>query len=136
MHGMLSAAILVLVFVLVTVVCGGTVGWLYRTSSPASGHSRSPREAPAEPVADTLVDVPAPQPALEYPEGHILALPPATEPRELEAPPATESAEPAETPVEPNAAAEPPGDGEGSEGARGARGARIYVLDSSRRSSR
>jgi hypothetical protein len=155
MHGMLSAAILILVFVLVTVACGGTVVWLYRSSSPASGYSRSlraggeavpaeasapagPAEAadPAEaanpvcPVPDTVVDAPAPRAALQDPEGHLRALPAATEPRELEAPPATESPEPAETPAEPNAAAGTPGDGQASEGAR------IYVLDSSRRSSR
>jgi hypothetical protein len=111
MYGMLSAAVLVLVFVLVTVACGGTVGWLYRTSSPSSGYVRSPKAAPAEPVADTLVDVPAPQLALEYPEGHILALPPAAEPLELEAPPV-------------------PADGDESEGAQ------IYVLDNSHRSGR
>ncbi len=116
MHGMLSAAVLMLVFVLVTVACGGTVVGLYRTSAPSSGYVRSPNKAPAEPVADTLVDVPAPQLALEYPEGHILALPAAVEPLELEAPPGPESPGPA--------------DGEESEGAQ------IYVLDNSRRSSR
>ena len=115
MHGMLSAAILVLVFVLVTVACGGTVTWLYRTSSPSYGYVWSPKAGPAEPVADTLVDVPAPQLALEYPEGHVLALPPAAEPLELEAPPASGSPEPA--------------DPEESEGAQ------TYVLDNSRRSS-
>jgi len=116
MYGMLSAAVLVLVFVLVTAACGGAVVGLYRTSAPSSGSIRSPKEAPAEPVADTLVDVPAPQLALEYPEGHVLALPGAVEPLELEAPPVTESPGPA--------------DGEESEGAQ------IHVLDNSRRSSR
>jgi hypothetical protein len=149
MHGMLSAAILILVFVLITVACGGSVVWLYRAASPSSGYSWSPREVagaflaeasapagpadpadPVRPVSDTVVDAPAPRAALEFPEGHIRAFPAATEPRELEAPPATESPEPAETPPEPNAAAGTPGDGEASEGAR------IYVLDSSRRSSR
>jgi hypothetical protein len=129
MHGMLSAAILILVFVLITAACGGTVGWLYRSSAPSSGHSQS-SVAPAEPVADTRVDIPVPQFALESSEGHILALPPAAEPRELEAPPATESLESAESPSEPNPAADPPGDHEAAEGAR------IYVLDSSRRSGR
>jgi hypothetical protein len=146
MHGMLSAAILILVFVLITAACGGSVVCLYRAASPSSGYSRSPREGggavlaeasapagpadPVRPVPDTVVDAPAPRAALEYSEGHILALPAATDPRELEAPPATESPEPAETPPEPNAAAGTPGDGKASEGAR------IYVLDSSRRSSR
>jgi hypothetical protein len=109
MHGMLSAAILILVFVLITVACGGSVGWLYRAASPSSDYPRSPKAAPPEPVADTLVDVPAPQLARDSSEGHVLALPPATEPRELEAPPAPADEEPG--------------------------GAQIYVLDSSRRSS-
>jgi hypothetical protein len=130
MLGMLSAAIMVLVFVLVAALCGGSVVWLFRAASPSSDYCRSPREAPAQLVADTLVDVPAPPPALEYPEGHFLALPAAAEPRELEAPPATEPPEPAETPAEPNPAAATPEDGEPSDGAR------IYVLDSSRRPSR
>jgi hypothetical protein len=117
MYGMLSAAILVLVFVLVTVACGGTVGWLYRTSSPSSDYVRSPKAAPAEPVADTRVDLPAPQLALEYPEGHILALPPAAEPLELEAPPRAESPERG-------------GGGDESDDAQ------IYVLDNSHRSGR
>jgi hypothetical protein len=149
MHGMLSAAILILVFVLVAAACGGSVGWLYRASSPVSGYSRSPRaeggvgpaEAgrtsdpiqqadPVRPVPDTVVDAPAPPAALEYSEGHILALPAAAEPAGLEAPPATESPEAAESGAEPKPAAETPEDGEPSGGAR------IYVLDSSRRSSR
>jgi hypothetical protein len=148
MHGMLSAAILILVFVLVAALCGSSVVWLYRAASLSSGYSRSLREDggavpaaasapdpadPAEPVrplSDTVVDAPAPRTALDYPEGQFLALPAATEPREPEAPPATEPPEPAETPAEPNPAAGTPGDGEPSEGAR------IYVLDSSRRSSR
>ena len=116
MLGMLSAALLILVFVLVAAVCGGSVVWLFRASSPSSGYSRSPQEASAQPVADTLVDVPAPQPALEYPEGHFLALPAAVEPLELEAPPVAGSPGPA--------------NGEESEDAQ------IYVLDNSRRSSR
>ena len=130
MHGMLSAAILILVFVLITVACGGSVVWLYRAASPSSDYSRSQKAAPVEPVADTLVDVPAPQLALEYSEGHALALPPATAPRELEAPPVSESLEPAGTPSEPNADAGLPADDQEPEGAR------IYVLDSSRRSNR
>jgi len=138
-----------LVFVLIAAACGGSVVWLYRAASPTSGHSQSPRAddgaVPAEasapagpagpaalvrPASDTVLDAPAPPAALEYPEGHVRALPAAPGPRELEAPPATESPEPPETPPEPNAAAGTPGDGEASEGAR------IYVLDSSRRSSR
>jgi hypothetical protein len=148
MHGMLSAAILVLVFVLVAAFCGGSVVWLYRAASPSSDYSRSLREDggafpaaasapepadPADPVrpfSDTVVDAPAPRAAVDYPEGQFLALPATTEPRELEAPPAIEPPELAETPAEPNPAAEPPEDGEPSGGAR------IYVLDSSRRSSR
>ena len=116
MHGMLSAAVLILIFVLVTVACGGTVVGLYRSSAPSSGYVRSPKAAPAEPVADTLVDVPAPQLALEYTQGHFLALPAAVEPLELEAPPVAGSPGPA--------------NGDESEGAQ------IYVLDNSRRSSR
>ena len=148
MHGMLSAAILILVFVLVAALCGGSVVWLYRVASLSSGYSRSRREdggavsaaasapepadpaEPVRPVPDTVVDAPAPPAALDYPEGQFLGSPAATEPGELEAPPATEPPEPAETPAEPNPAAETPEDGEPSGGAR------IYVLDSSRRSRR
>jgi hypothetical protein len=114
MHGMLSAAILVLVFVLVAAASGGSVVWLFRAASVDPGYSRSPRQAPATPVADTVVDLPAPQLAIDHLEGHVLALPPAAEPRELEAPPVDDDAVPDDEPS----------------------GAQIYVLDSSRRSGR
>jgi hypothetical protein len=115
MHGMLSAAILVLVFALVTAAVGGSMVWLYRVTSVSSGYSRSPCKASADPVPDTVVDAPASRPALEHSEGHLLALPAAAEPAELEAP---------------SAEGEAPADGSPSEGAE------IYVLDSSRRPSR
>ena len=113
MHGMLSAAVLILVFVLVTVASAGSAGWfsVLDPLRPAThGHQKRP---PARPVADTVVDVPAPPLAPDDFEGHVLALPAAAESRQLEAPPS----------------AEPP-DG-GTSG-----GAQIYVLDSSRRSGR
>ena len=113
MHGMLSAAILILVFVLVAVASGGSVVWFSRAAPTSSGYSRSPKEAPARPVADTGVDAPAPPPALDNFEGHVLAWPAAAEPGQLGAPPSAESP-----------------DGESSGGAQ------IYVLDSSRRSGR
>ena len=123
MHGMLSAAILILVIVLVAVVGGGSMAWLYRAASPSSGYPRSP-------APETAVAAPAPRPEIENPEGHVLALPAAAEPREPVVPPATEPPDPARSPAESGPATEPPEDGGPSAGAR------IYVLDSSRRSSR
>ena len=113
MHGMLSAAILIMVLVLVAVASGGFAGWFFRAGPALSGYSRSPKGAPAGPVADTVVDAPAPPPAPDDFQGHVLALPAVAEPRQLEAPPS----------------AEPP-DGESSGGTQ------IYVLDTSRRSGR
>ena len=113
MHGMISAAILILVFVLVAAASGGSAVWFFRAAPASPGYSRSPKQAPAGPVADTVVDAPARPLAPDDFEGHVPELPAAAEPRQLEAPPS----------------AEPP-DGESSGGAQ------IYVLDSSRRSGR
>jgi hypothetical protein len=109
MHGMLSAAIMLIVFALVAVVGGGSTVWLYRVASGPGGRSRPPREttadAVASPVTQTQEAVPGPAASNQDLEHHALGLPAPAEP-----------AEPAEPSV-----AEPP------------EGARIYVLDSSRR---
>jgi hypothetical protein len=120
MHGMLSAAILLIVFALVAVAGGGSTVWLYRAASSPGGRSRSPREtASASPVADTQGDDQGPVPETEDVEQPLLALP---------AP--AEASGPAESAVsEPAGPAQPPvADGP-------AEGARIYLLDSSRRPS-
>jgi hypothetical protein len=148
MHGMLSAAILILVFVLVAAASGGSVVWFYRTSSPSFGHSKSSKEptaageaapvgatipdlrvdeasladsadpaapaAPAGPVApavETALNAPAPRPEIQNVERPLLALP---------------------APAEPSG----PGSEPDSAGDEPSAGAQIYVLDSSRRSSR
>src|ERR1700742_2202552 len=136
MHGVLSAAVLILVFVLVVVASGGSVAWFYRTSSPAYGHSQSQKRGPvadevapagatvpdlkvdeallaesAAPAVETALDAPAPRPEIQNVERPLLALP---------------------------APAEPTGPGSEPEATDGepAAGAQIYVLDSSRRSGR
>jgi hypothetical protein len=116
MDGMLSAAILILVFILVVAASGGSVVWFYRTSSLSFSHSQSQNEAAAGgeapsadevvPVTETALDAPVPRPEIENFERPVLALP---------------------------AGAEPSGPGSGPPPGAGAH---IYVLDSSRRSGR
>ncbi|HWG15663.1 MAG TPA: hypothetical protein VG268_20565 [Streptosporangiaceae bacterium] len=120
MHGMLSAAILVIVFVLVAAAGGVPAVWLYRAASSPGGRSRPPRgTAPASPVTETESDDQAPVPEIENVEQPLLALP---APAEHSGPAESSVSGPAES-------AEPPVAGEPAEGAR------IYVLDSSRRPS-
>ena len=139
MHGMLSAAILILVFVLVAAASGGSVMWFYRASSPSYGHSQSTKETtaageaapvgatipdlrvdeaslaesadPAGPVVGTALDAPTPRPEIQNVERPLLALP---------------------APAEPTGSGSEPG----SAGDEPSAGAQIYVLDSSRRSGR
>ena len=58
MHGMLSAAIMLIAFALVAAVAGGSTAWLYRAASGPGGRSRPPRAAPQD----------LPRPALALPE--------------------------------------------------------------------
>ena len=56
MHGMFSAAIILIVFALVAAVSGGSTVWLYRAASGPSGRSRPPRETPVVPEAPEATD--------------------------------------------------------------------------------
>jgi hypothetical protein len=120
MHGMLSAAILLIVFALVAVAGGGSTAWLYRAASSPGGRSRPPRETLAvSPVTDTQGDFRGPVPETHDVEQPLLALPTPAErtgPAESSVPGPAGSAR---APV-----ADEPGEG-----------ARIYVLDSTRRPS-
>ena len=136
MDGMLSAAILVLVFVLVAAASAGSVVWFHRTSSPVYGHSQSQKKASAAddaapvgatvpdlrvdeaslaesaaPVVETALDAPAPRPEIQNVERPLLALPAPAEP-------SGPGSEPDATDGEPPA------------------GAQVHVLDSSRHSGR
>jgi hypothetical protein len=51
MHGMLSAAVILVVFAVVAVVGGGSTVWLYRAAAGPSGRSRRSPENP-EKVSD------------------------------------------------------------------------------------
>jgi hypothetical protein len=131
MHGMLSAAIILVAFALVAAAGGGSTAWMYRAVSGPSRRSRpsaetvptatEPTPEPAAAAPETVVDLPA------LPEGpERPALPPQAPRPALAAPPADD----------------PAGDqaGDGGHGEPGSaeefEGARIYVLDNSRRSGR
>src|ERR1700742_4065093 len=77
MHGMLSAAIILIVFALVAAIGGGSAVWLYRAASVPSGRSRRSSGSSAQPAGtapesgpDTAVaaDVPTVVDAVEIPE--------------------------------------------------------------------
>ena len=131
MHGMLSAAIILIVFALVAAVGGGSAVWLYRAAPGPSGRSRPLRDTPGAseaPDAREAMDsamalkalgVPGVSPVTDSQENHSAPGEPA--------PAALPSAEAGAD------SAEPAGDRESPE-AEPAEGARIYVLDSSRRS--
>jgi hypothetical protein len=53
MHGMLSAAIILVVFAMVAVVGGGSTVWLYRACSAPSGRNRRSSENPENVTAET-----------------------------------------------------------------------------------
>ena len=148
MHGMLSAAILVLVFVLVAAASGGSVVWFYRASSPAFSHPQSPKEAA---VAAEAMPVGATVPDLRVDEASLAAAvgPAASAGSADPVAPVVETAldAPAPRPEIQNverpllalpAPAEPSGPGSEPDSAddEPAAGAQIYVLDSSRRSGR
>jgi hypothetical protein len=122
MHGMLSAAIILIVFALVAAAGGGSTVWMYRAASGPSRRSR--------PSAETAKTAPeqTPEPAPAGPETipDLTALP--------------EGPERAALPPQPPrpALAAPPADGpaDGNLGGEESEGAKIYVLDSSRRSGR
>ena len=166
MHGMLSAAIILIVFALVAAIGGGSAVWLYRAAAVPSGRSRrSAENAPqlAEPAPESTPAGPeSPEPvtgavvtgALESPEtgpapgthgddSGPVDDPVDAEPRapvaEIEASPRTPL-----PPLRPALAAPPADEPSGAGPATGAHsgehevleGARIYLLDSSRRSGR
>lgn len=73
---MLSAAILVMAFVLVAAAGGGSMVWLYRAAADEDGRYRPPRETvAASPVAGTQGDDQAPEPAIGITERSLLAWP-------------------------------------------------------------
>jgi hypothetical protein len=127
MHGMLSAAVILIVFALVAVAGGGSMVWMYRAASGPSRRSRPSAETaktapdktpePAPDASETIPDLPA------LPEGPERAALPPDPPRPALAPPPAVSG----------------GDQDGDGGpvtAEVLEGAKIYVLDSSRRSGR
>jgi hypothetical protein len=154
MHGMLSAAIILIAFALVAAAGGGCTVWLYRAASGPPRRSRPPRETAETTPAD------APETA---PEAPPIAVPPfptnlggpgigpaaATQGDDQEpvaeitdsgrpALPAAAPSPPAPAPASASARAELAGgepSGAGTDAGEAERGgARIYVLDSSRRS--
>lgn len=155
MHGMLSAAIILIAFALVAAAGGGSTVWLYRAASGPQRRSRSSREtaettpadapetapdAPAIAVPPVLTTLGGPgiapvavthgddqEPVAEIKGSSRPALPAAAPP-----PPALPAPAPASARAE-RADGESSGPGTDA-GAPEPEGARIYVLDSSRRS--
>jgi hypothetical protein len=142
MQGMLSAAILILVSVLVVAASGGSVVWFYRTSSLSYGHSQSPKEATAAgeaaPVGATIPDLRVDEASLAESVGPVGPVGPVVE-TALDAPAPRPEIQNVERPLLAlPAPAEPTGPGSepDSAGDEPSAGAQIYVLDSSRRSGR
>src|ERR1700761_9648771 len=97
MHGMLSAAVILIAFALVAAAGGGSTAWMYRSVSGPSRRSRpsagtvptatEPTPEPASEAPETVVDLPA------LPEGpERPALPPRASRPALAAPPAAGAA--------------------------------------------
>jgi hypothetical protein len=155
MHGMLSAAIILIAFALVTAAGVGSTVWLYRAAPCPPRRSRSSRET-AETAAAQVPETASEAPASAIPQaltvlggpgiGPVAATPgddqePVAEitgssrpvlPAAAPPPPALPAPAPASARAE-LAQAESTGAGTGA-GAPEPEGARIYVLDSSRRS--
>jgi hypothetical protein len=155
MHGMLSAAIILIVFALVVAAGGGSTAWMYRAASGPSRRSRPSSETvrtapeqtpePAPGTPETIPDLPA-LPDLDAAETPPADPAPDTQgddsgpaavtegpPRPALLPRAPRPALPA--PPAARAAEDQAGEGDPASGET-FEGARIYVLDSSRRSGR
>jgi hypothetical protein len=159
MHGMLSAAIVLIAFALVAAAGGGSTVWLYRAVSGPPRRSRPARETAETTPADapeTVPDAPpvavppgltvledlgfAPvaatqgddqEPVAEITDSGRPALPAAAPPPPALAAPGPASARAELAGGEPSGAGTDAGTGAGEAEPEGAR---IYVLDSSRRS--
>jgi hypothetical protein len=126
MHGMLSAAIILIVFAMVAAVGGGAAAWLYRAASGSAGHPRrsSDRSENSENVPpETAAGTPAPADSVADTRSDLPARPASATLPALPAPPTDEAGD------------EGDGDEEAGE-VEEFEGARIYLLDSYPRSGR